>query len=309
MRVCLPVLGLLSLVSVACGGADEGRFAYVETETEDPEPCDADRGYEFLSVLDFEPRVLDSGETAVTLECNPDLGTSCSFYFNYDTASSPASPAQMRERGEDCVDLAVDADAVVTTSPRLGQSNTISSQLIPGGRCGADGYGLNIVTENVGMCYGADGRLGWGAALDVTFSGPPLDASDWDGIAFWIRKSEGGSQKPAFIVQFVDPNTSGTEDPETGEPATCDASDPSLGEQPVPDSEKCDAFGSAVTLTDDWSFVAMRFEDLAQKGFGVVSPLGHLKLDEINRMQIFMSAGSADFWLDDIALFRKEATE
>jgi len=308
MRVCLPVLGLLSLFSVACGGADEGRFAYVETETEDPEPCDADRGYESFSLVDFEPHELAGGDTSINVQCNPELASSCDFYFNYDSASSPPNPTRGYARGDDCLELAVDDDAEVMTSPRVGQS-TFEAQEIPEGRCGEDGYGLNIVTENVGMCYGADGRLGWGAALDVTFSGPPLDARDWDGIAFWVRKGEGGSQKPAIIVQFVDPNTSGTEDPETGEPATCDASDPALGEQPVPDSEKCDAFGTAVTLTDDWSFVATRFEDLAQKGFGVVSPLGHLKLDEINRMQIFMSAGSANFWLDDIALFREEATE
>lgn len=307
MRVCLPVLGLFSLVSVACGGADEGRFAYEETETEDLDPCDADQGYEFFSLIDFEPHAIAGGDTSVNVQCNPELASSCDFYFNYDSASSPPNPSRMLDRGEDCVELAVDTDAVVTTAPRLGQSS-IDAQPVPDGRCGEEGYGLNIVTENVGMCYGADGRLGWGAGLDVTFSGP-LDASDWDGIALWVRKDAGGSQKPAFILQFSDPNTSGTEDPETGEPATCDASDPAIGEQPVPDSEKCDAFGTAVTLSDDWSFVATRFEDLAQKGFGVVSPLGHLKRDEIIRMQVFMSAGSADFWLDDIALFRKEPAE
>lgn len=84
----------------------------------------------------------------------------------------------------------------------------------------------------------------------------------------------------------------------------CDASDPAIGQQAVPDSEKCDSFGTAVTLSDDWTFVPTRFGELKQKGFGVVSSLGRLKMDEINRMQIFMNAGSADFWIDDISLFR-----
>ena len=299
MRPLLPIVVLFSLTGVACGGTDDGRFSYEETDTTAPDPCEVGSGYELLSVLDFEPRRVSGGVSA-QLACNPDLPSSCSFYFNYDNASSPPNPALFGADGADCAEL-VDEGTEVTTQPRIGSN--IESEAIPGGRCGQDGSALHIVTENVGMCYGADGRLGWGAALDVTFAGPPLDASEWDGFAFWVKKSE-GSSKPAFIAQFVDPNTSGAENPDTGEPS-CDASEPATGPPVVPDSEKCDSFGTAITLTDDWSFVAARFEDLAQKGFGVVSPLGHLKVDEINRMQIFMNAGSADFWIDDLSLFRE----
>lgn len=297
MRADLPALVLLSCLGVACGGTDEGRFAYEAMDTSEVDPCRGDQGFELLSVIDFEPYEVSGASLSTNVQCNPELGSACEFYFNYDYRSSPPNTPRGYPRGEDCVELAVAEDAEVTTLPRIGQA-TFQSQEIPDGRCGNAGHGLNIMTENVGMCYGTDGRLGWGAALDVTFA--PLDASDWDGIGLWIKRTP-GSEKLAFILQFVDPNTAGADDPETGDSALCDASDPST----APDSQKCDSFGAAITLTDEWSFLAVRFDDLAQKGFGVVSPLGHLKLDEIIRMQIFMNAGNADFWLDDISLFRE----
>ena len=291
MRTCLPLLVLFGCGGlVACGGSDEGRPAGASFGQKPAEVdyCSMDEGYEFFSLLDFEPH----GEGDA--QCSPELSSTCSFYFNYDTASSPANsdPILERGRGDDCLQLAVPADAKVFTSPRLARQ-ALEGQEIEGGRCGEEGHGLHIITENVGMCYGSDGRLGWGATLDITFT-PALDASEWDGISLWVRNSPDG-EKPAIIVQFVDPNTT---DP------NCDSSDPALGQQPVPDSEKCDSFGTAVTLTQQWSFVPARFDALRQKGYGKVSPLGRLKNDEIIRMQIYMNYGDADFWVDDIALFR-----
>lgn len=296
MRSWFSLLVPFALTLAGCGGTDEGRLRLERPETSAVDRCRADQGYELLTMLDFEPtagaRLLD--------DCDPEFVTGCSFYFNYDTDTSPANPDQfLEEPGDGCVRLAVAEDAVVSTSPELGDSN-LEPAPIEAERCGADGHALNIVTQNVGMCYGTDGRLGWGAALDVTF-GPVLDASDWDGISFWVRQGAAG-EKPAIIVQFVDPNTSGAlTDPETNEPV-CDATDSDPGQ--VPDSKKCDSFGTAVTLTDEWTFVPIRFDTLHQKGFGVVSPAGRLLTEEIVRMQIFMNAGDADFWMDDIALFR-----
>ena len=320
MRTCLPLLVLFGCGGlVACGGSDEGRPAGASFGQKPAEVdyCSMDEGYEFFSLLDFEPHAVE-GESTLShnAQCNPEISDQCgglddqkqpqqqccSFYFNYDTASSPANSDLTRSlpRGEDCRQLAVPADARVFTSPRWAQS-TIEAQEIEGGQCGQEGYGLHIITENVGMCYGSDGRLGWGATFDITFA-QPLDATQWDGISLWVKNSPEG-EKPAIIIQFVDPNTSGAQDPKTLEP-TCDASDPALGQQPVPDSEKCDSFGTAVTLTKEWSFVPVRFDSLRQKGYGKVSPLGRLKTDEIVRMQIYMNYGNADFWVDDIALFR-----
>jgi hypothetical protein len=311
MRAYLSLLALVSLSTSACGGADEGRPPDARTQRSGGEggagfdECEAAEQYEFKALVDFEPYQVANG-TAEFARCDPDAspaGISCSFYFNYDEASSPKNTAAGLEVGADCEELLVDEDAEVFTFPRIGQQSFMG-QTIEGGRCGEEGRGLNIVTQNVGQCIGSDGRRGWGAALDVTFM-PPLDASDWDGLSLWAKQGATDSESlDAFIIQFVDPNTSGAEDPNTLEP-TCDASDPAVGQQPVPDTEKCDSFGTAVTLSDDWALVPASFADLQQRGFGVASPLGHLKTDEINRIQIFVNAGDADFWLDDISLFRK----
>ncbi|HEX6275909.1 MAG TPA: hypothetical protein VFZ53_22865, partial [Polyangiaceae bacterium] len=79
--------------------------------------------------------------------------------------------------------------------------------------------------------------------------------------------------------------------------------DPPMG-PPWKDSEKCDAFGTAVTMDGDWLFVPARFSTMRQKGFGVPSQLGHLDTTTINRLQILMNAGTWNFWIDDVVLFR-----
>jgi hypothetical protein len=305
MRAYVPWLALLFLPQLGCGGADEGRPPDPRMPVSGGEggagfdQCKAAENYEFRTLIDFEPYQLPNGIGELA-RCDPGLTNSCSFYFNYDEASSPRNSAANLTRGSDCQQLQVDEDEEVFTFPRIGQQS-FPGQEMPDARCGEEGRGLNIVTENVGMCIGSDGRLGWGATLDVTFT-PALDASDWDGISLWV-KNDSRDGNASFILQFVDPYTSGAEDPETGEPS-CDASDPAVGQQPVPDHEKCDAFGTAITLPDEWIFVPARFSTLGQKGFGVVSPLGRLKQDQIARLQIFIDSGDADFWIDDIALFR-----
>lgn len=310
MRAYLPLLAMLSLSAAACGGADEGRPpdprapGAIQSGSQSIDQCKVAEAYEFQTLIDFEPYEVANG-TVDFARCDPDLSEtgSCSFYFNYDEASSPKNSSAGLGVGADCEAVLVGADEEVFTFPRIGQQS-FPGQEIPDGRCDEDGHGLNIITENVGQCIGSDGRLGWGATLDVTFM-PPLDASEWDGVSLWVKQGSTDGNA-SFILQFVDPNTSGAEDPETLEP-TCDSSDPAVGQQPVPDHEKCDAFGTAVTIPDEWTFVPAGFATLAQKGFGVVSPLGKLKVNEINRMQIFIDSGNSDFWLDDIALFRKAA--
>jgi hypothetical protein len=158
--------------------------------------------------------------------------------------------------------------------------------------------GLRITGRNLGMCFGLNGRLGWGAGLDLTFA-PPLDASDWDGIAFWVKKGSAGT-KESVIFSVVDPYTSGAPLPDASEP--CFSGDPN---PQILDSEKCDAFGTAVTLSDEWSLVPALFSAMQQKGFGRVSQLGRVDSSQINRLQFLIMAGAEwDFWIDDIALYR-----
>jgi hypothetical protein len=292
-------LAVLALSSTACGGTDDGRpSAGSASDGVPPDPCLADDGYEFQNIVNFNPRL--QGQTTVfTAIC--DAATPCTFYFNYDEGQSPENPDAPRMRGVECLEP-VDSDAVAFTQPRIA-AQTFIGEPIDGGRCDEEHSALHIIATNVGMCYGPDGRLGWGAGLDINFS-PPIDAREWEGISFWVRNS--APVPRAFILSVSDPITSGgAVNPDTGMPY-CSSMDPPPGAPPVPDSQKCDAFGVAVTASDEWTFVPAVFSSMRQKGFGVPSHLGQLDTQSISRVQLLMSAGSWDFWLDDFALFRRE---
>lgn len=295
----LAVLGLCFAQLAGCGGEDLGRPSAERTGVEQIDACRGSEGYEFKPIMDFEA---SGDDTRIT--CDAALGVSCSYYFNYDLAHSVLTPDELAARfpagsGYDCLSQVSPEFAVSNPEAADGVFN---SEPIDGGRCEQSTSGFHITARNIGMCYGTNGRLGWGASADVTFA-PVLDASEWDGISFWVRRGKGSSGR-AIILSLVDPYTSGAEDPETLE-AYCNASDTVPGQTPVPDTAKCDAFGTAITLTDEWTFVPADFGALRQKGFGVRSPLGRVDAARLTRLQVLMTAGDWDVWIDDIALFRK----
>jgi len=293
-----PVVVSLAALA-ACSGADRGRpSGESETGGTTSDPCRADDGYELQNIVNFEPR-MQGQATVFTAVC--DAATPCMFYFNYDEVQSPENPSDFRPRGAECLEP-VQEGSVAFTKPVIGAGD-VNGEVIQDGRCDQEQAGLHVTATNVGMCYGPDGRLGWGAGLDINFA-PPIDAREWEGISFWVRN--GAPTPRAFILSVSDPITSGGAiNPDTGI-AYCNSMDPPVGQPPIPDAEKCDAFGVAVTATDEWTFVAAVFASMSQKGFGVPSFLGQLDTQSISRVQILMSAGSWDFWLDDFALFRTE---
>jgi hypothetical protein len=59
-----------------------------------------------------------------------------------------------------------------------------------------------------------------------------------------------------------------------------------------------------VTTWDEWSFIPASFLAMRQKGFGVPSPNGELDRSTISRVQVLFSAGSWDFWVDNVSLFK-----
>src|SRR5262249_11496376 len=69
----------------------------------------------------------------------------------------------------------------------------------------------------------------------------------------------------------------------------------------VPDSEKCDPFGAAVLLTDEWRMVKIPFGRMVQKGYGMPTPSGRLDSAHITGLQFGLGPGDWDFWLDDVA--------
>jgi hypothetical protein len=74
----------------------------------------------------------------------------------------------------------------------------------------------------------------------------------------------------------------------------------------IPDIQKCDAFGSGITLREQWTFVPILFSSMRQKGFGQISEHGSVDVTTLSRLQFLVTAGDWDFWIDDVALFRKK---
>jgi hypothetical protein len=294
-RPGLVAFVFVGLVLGGCGGADRNRPSDEAVRGEDLDPCGGADGYELQTLTNFEPRPQGDRLNRLVI-C--DAATPCMPYFNHDEANTPPNPSLGIPRGLDCVELAV-PDAIFTADP-LPPTSSVNSTEIPGGRCEEPGSALHVAATNLGMCYGSDSRLGWGAGFDLTFS-PVLDASQWDGIALWVKNGAPTSQ--ALIVTVVDAYTNGAPLPDTGIPG-CNAMDPPPGEPPVPDAEKCDAFGMVATLTQPWTFIPVRFSEMQQKGFGVPSPFGRVDSSQVVRIQFLITAGDWNFWIDDISLFR-----
>lgn len=302
----LPALLTVGAGLGACGGEDLTRPEAERPIAEDPDYCAiaADEATEYRLLTSFDSMGGNSAARCGT----DDPPFSCQFNFNYDTERSPADDTG-RAKGDDCVQE-IRPGSVVQTEPNVG------SRIVPQSaeRCGGEQSAYHFTGLNVAMCYGQSGRRGWGGSQELGFkfrdmSGnewPAFDMSEWDGLAFWVKKGANPNAESAVILLVVDEFAAGQtqrEDPETGEFVECGAGAPVAEPAPGIDSEKCDPFSMAVTLTPEWTFVKVRFEDLRQKGFGKRAPHG-LDLSGIIRLQFLITAGDWDFWLDDISLFR-----
>jgi hypothetical protein len=292
--------GLCALSVSACGGTDEGRPDGTRSSSEPVDQCELARGFEFLPVVDFDP---PPGETPATVRVQRCAPTDhCYVNYNYDSANTPgmAVPEAM------CPDVQAFSEPDLNASFLLGRP--------AGDRCGEPEYAVQIVASNLAVCTNEQGRQGWGGSLSFTYADSAdrtlrLDASEWDGISFWVKRRSAAS-RTALNFSAADGYTAGYENipnPFGGEPESCNASGDvvDMSGRPIADTEKCDGFGVSVTLADDWTFVPVRFASMRQKGFGMPSPVGRLVTEELVRLQILVSAGDWDLWIDDIAYFRE----
>lgn len=324
----LQIAALAASLSAACGGEDTGRPSPDIVVAPPLDECARAEKYEFLPVVDFEgignyaqcspgvkcrntPR---PGDDTMSLDISP-------FYFNLDLAHT--------DQGGDLVAGCPSPRKLLDTNmDLLSNRRDVEGVRLPDGpRCGVSKGGLHFWANGVGFCFGEDGRLGWGAAIDLEFKRPPdegkpdddvpFDASDYDGVSFWVRRGSPQSAS-ALILSVIDVQNEGSQDPVEG-PTTiphcgCMQMGPkmwSCSRDPdqdfssfgkFPDAQKCDAYGAAVSLTDEWSFVPVSFSGLRQKGFGVAS--GPFDSSKITRLQFLMTFGDWDLWIDDIAFYK-----
>jgi hypothetical protein len=294
----IVAVALAAACVVACGGEDRGRpsgAVGAATDVPAPDPCHAADGWETLAITSFEPRNSVSRFTSCT-------GAGCSFYFSYDTLLSPAKTVGLPVPGYPGCKLppvCPPGTGALVTSVEQAETQLVAEPL-DGGRCGVPGSAFHYTGKDLAVCSTQEiGRPGWGGGLNITLVNndetKTFDASAWDGISFWVRKGAGPS-KSSLIFLVADGYTSNILTP-------CDVSDPSCGST-VPDTDKCDPFGQAVTLTSDWTFYAVRFSTLRQKGFGKPSPHGAIDTSTLKRLQFSFTAGDWDFFIDDINFFR-----
>ncbi len=153
----------------------------------------------------------------------------------------------------------------------------------------------------------------WGPQFGAKFDGqgsdlPPVNVSDWEGMAFWIKKGTdqandhmGPELEPTGTSLFVslrDPNTTSNSSHKDSDPPCNDASNI--------DSNKCDPFGAGVGFDTTWHYVMIPFDAMKQRGYGVHE-------DELDRTQIeslyfSMDIGDAangnwNVWIDDVVLY------
>jgi hypothetical protein len=296
-----------ALVTLACGGEDRGRPSGAPLPALEPgDQCELERGYEFQNIVSFERPF------AAASPC--DRGVPCPgspLYFNYDKTHSVGDPDAV------CPNL-----AEVIVAP---DGNAVNPSAIPeGSRCGSESA-LRIQATNMATCYGDNGRVGWGGSLDITLSDDYFDASDWDGVSLWVRRGE--SPNAAFILSVIDEPNLGLQVPESEELRCNCREEPSQNNPsetrircysdpdkeidstdtdapPFPDELRCDAFGSAVSMTDTWQFITIPFSEMRQKGFGFVSNSGRIDTTRLKRIQVLIAAGDWDFWIDDIGFYR-----
>jgi hypothetical protein len=311
-RAFLLPFGFLALALVGCSGSDEGRPSdEPRRESEEVDPCRAADGLELFPIAEFEPTQSANGTSCAI--------PNCSFYFNLDIGLSPANPAKpdlanpMPLPGSDKEPVCPPGAMTDAAAPFDKPTGSVIVTPLPEARCGSSESGFHFWGKDLAVCIRPEtGRPGWGAGFDVNINytmGEQYDASEWEGVTFWVRTGSGPTG-PAVNLSISDRFSSGdgsVTDPATGEMVRCDTSDPSMAPvdaPPVPDTEKCDGFGTSITLTDKWTFVRVPFATLRQKGFGMPSPFGSLQPDTLKRLQFLMSNGDWDFWIDDIAFYR-----
>lgn len=161
--------------------------------------------------------------------------------------------------------------------------------------CGSGNVAYHLLARNQDI---------WGPQFGVKFENndmhlPPFDVSAWEGIGFWLRKGSDHPEVPnpgtVLFVSLADQHTVGsTTNTECNESANVDA-------------EKCDPYGVAVGLEDQWRYVRVPFAKMQQRGYGVHVP--YLDLTQISQIKFAMDIGDAangnwNIWLDDVSLYR-----
>jgi len=151
-------------------------------------------------------------------------------------------------------------------------------------RCGVSHSALHVKASKL---------TDWGANIELDFKDTTdgFDATGYDGFSFWVRRGEGSSGR-SMLALLLDPFTAAPFD--TSMMPFCGDG---MGEQ-----NKCDPFGHAVGFDQAWSFFAVPFSAMRQKGYGKASP--GLDKKQLLGFKFSLGVGDWDLWLDDVAFYK-----
>jgi hypothetical protein len=185
----------------------------------------------------------------------------------------------------------------VQPSPSFNADQLPAEPIPGGGRCGSV-YALHVK---------AGPFPNWGGNAGTRFP-IPFDASGYDGIAVWMRTAPGFSNAPKITIS--DKNTDGQYNmsPPNGGTQLCDPN-PNCQVQTSQGNSNCynvgcDPFGAYTPMTENWRLFLLSFEEMRQGGWG--RQRSAPDLGAILSIQIGFAVGTWDFWVDDIAFYRRK---
>jgi hypothetical protein len=278
-------LAVAGFCLAGCGGTDEGRLKgdSYEVPSGNLVGCELANSLELTLIAggDFESLVAqwgsrsDGSTTDVKLVCPQDSTKPC--------AAEAASAGELT--GE------------LGGSVYTGVLATFAAPLPKGCSLGERGAHLR-----------AEGLYNWGGQLYRDFSQSPVDASGYDGIAFWAKLGQEGLGRSVFIAfedkytredsyKLTDKDGNPVIDEETGQQKSY-CTDSSV------DTEKCDRFGAGVGLEEAWRYIKVPFSSVQQRGYGRASD--HLHTEELLGIAVYFDVGDWDFWMDEISFYKEK---
>ncbi len=309
------LLVMPALLVAACGGS-------TDVPRPDPQPMTGIPGYLTPPATEL------AGGSGVPLNCAErtdlelvsiedfELGAAGGWYLSNDVCSvcqefvnesdAIRNAGEASTRAQELIELAAALESCrpgcleVADAPYYFDNPPVAEPIV-GGRCNSR-YAMHVKGGPF---------LEWGGNMGFSFS-PPLNVTDvevidpqtgvarpgqdLDGIILWARL--GGESNNNLRIEVGEKNT---EQGYTGGPNGGPICTPNTTDD---NSEYgCDKFGAFAQLRADWQQFLIPFAEMRQAGWGMRAE--RFDLTGLMSFSIFYAQGTWDFWIDDLAFYRR----
>jgi hypothetical protein len=316
-----PAVCALLLVVAGCGGS-----------TDEPRPLPTGSDSEYPGYLGAPMAPAAAGpvncmeRTDIALEKIEDfeLGAAGGWYLSNDVCSNcqdfinqsdairngteqVTDPAAELERLANEFEACLPSCLAVNDAPYYFDNPPVA-EAIEGGRCGSR-YAMHI---KGGPFIEWGGNMGRNISpplnlnnVEITDESGAVRPAQFIGVAFWARLGDTGGNNALRLElgeKHTDQNYMGVD-------GAADGEGPVVGSICTPDTtdlnsdQGCDKFGSSVLLRSDWQQFLVPFAEMRQGGWG--RPAEYFDLAGIISFSISFPQGTWDFWIDDLAFYRR----